>query len=695
MAPRLVPARIGRGRAGAGARAEPLAKGEQTFDTGAHGRGRSTPPRWPTWSTLTRPLDAGPRPDRAGAAGPGRRWCPTGAWPRGSTVVVEGGPGGHLAGPGPGRRALGRRRVGGGGGPRRPGPGRRRRGRHRRRPPGPGGRAAAATSGPPWWPRSSARSTSCVVGAPPAGAHGRRPPAGRPGPRAGHGPGAGRGPGATLGGAAPGAGLEVDLRLTVVDAEWQGLGSGARPPAGPPGHGRGHRSPPGRPAPPGRAVAARRPRPHRASPAASATRSPVGPSSTPTPTPGPTSIGWSTARCGRWVRLMARSAPWWCRAPTGRCWPPGCRPTSRPRCCGPTGWWPARRRPGPTGCTSGQRRREAQGRCPGAGRARARRRPRRPGLRGGGRRGRGVHPPHRDHPARGGAPCPPGARRATSGATRRWPRGSLERVDARAGRPGLARRGLGGGGRRPLRRRPGRRVRRSGAAAGGVRGGAGRARSRRFLAPLPVAVLDRGRPGRPRRRWSTCSGGWACAPWATWPRCRRPTWWPGSGSTARPPTGWPGASTSARPTPGIPPPVLRVEAELDPPAERVDTAAFVAKSLADDLHARLDHLGLACTRVAHPGRDRARRVARAAVAPRGGADPGGHRRPGALAARRVAQRLGRPPPDQRHHPAGPGARRGRGRHRSPARVLGWRDGGRRAGRCGPSPGCRACSAPTR
>ena len=48
----------------------------------------------------------------------------------------------------------------------------------------------------------------------------------------------------------------------------------------------------------------------------------------------------------------------------------------------------------------------------------------------------------------------------------------------------------------------------------------------------------------------------------------------------------------------IPAPVLRVEAELDPPAERVDTAAFVAKALADDLHARLDHLGLACTRVA-------------------------------------------------------------------------------------------------
>jgi protein ImuB len=46
------------------------------------------------------------------------------------------------------------------------------------------------------------------------------------------------------------------------------------------------------------------------------------------------------------------------------------------------------------------------------------------------------------------------------------------------------------------------------------------------------------------------------------------------------------------------PPHLQVEAVLDPPAERVDTAAFVAKSLADELHDRLDRRGLACTRVA-------------------------------------------------------------------------------------------------
>jgi protein ImuB len=46
-----------------------------------------------------------------------------------------------------------------------------------------------------------------------------------------------------------------------------------------------------------------------------------------------------------------------------------------------------------------------------------------------------------------------------------------------------------------------------------------------------------------------------------------------------------------------PPPDLAVQAELDPPAERVDTAAFVAKGLADELHRRLAERGLACTRV--------------------------------------------------------------------------------------------------
>jgi protein ImuB len=47
-----------------------------------------------------------------------------------------------------------------------------------------------------------------------------------------------------------------------------------------------------------------------------------------------------------------------------------------------------------------------------------------------------------------------------------------------------------------------------------------------------------------------------------------------------------------------PPPELAVTAKLDPPAERVDTVAFVAKALADELHEQLAALGLACTMVA-------------------------------------------------------------------------------------------------
>jgi len=46
-----------------------------------------------------------------------------------------------------------------------------------------------------------------------------------------------------------------------------------------------------------------------------------------------------------------------------------------------------------------------------------------------------------------------------------------------------------------------------------------------------------------------------------------------------------------------PPPELGVAAELDPPATRVDVAAFAAKALADELVERLERLGLACTRL--------------------------------------------------------------------------------------------------
>jgi len=47
----------------------------------------------------------------------------------------------------------------------------------------------------------------------------------------------------------------------------------------------------------------------------------------------------------------------------------------------------------------------------------------------------------------------------------------------------------------------------------------------------------------------------------------------------------------------VPPPDLVETAELDPPAERVDVAMFVGKTLADSLLARLGERGLVCTRV--------------------------------------------------------------------------------------------------
>ncbi len=45
------------------------------------------------------------------------------------------------------------------------------------------------------------------------------------------------------------------------------------------------------------------------------------------------------------------------------------------------------------------------------------------------------------------------------------------------------------------------------------------------------------------------------------------------------------------------PPEWNVRAPIDPPAQRVDVVAFVAKSLADELHSRLRAEGVACTRL--------------------------------------------------------------------------------------------------
>jgi hypothetical protein len=143
-----------------------------------------------------------------------------------------------------------------------------------------------------------------------------------------------------------------------------------------------------------------------------------------------------------------------------------------------------------------------------------------------------------------------------------------------------------------------------------------------------------------------------------------------------------------------PPPDLRVVAELDPPAERVDVAAFAAKALADQLVARLERLGLACTRLRVEAETehgetlvRVWRHDLAAGPPRPAGGPAGrrHGRAGPLAARRLARRGRRQPSHRRAHPPGAGARRGRSRPGTPARVLGRADRGRRAGREGARP----------
>ena len=102
---------------------------------------------------------------------------------------------------------------------------------------------------------------------------------------------------------------------------------------------------------------------------------------------------------------------------------------------------------------------------------------------------------------------------------------------------------------------------------------------------------------------------------------------------------------------------LAVEQVCDPPLDRVDTAAFAARALAERFHARLADAGLACTRLAITAvteRDaRLTRVWRCAAP----ADRRRHRRSAALAARRLAHRRPRPARPGRRSTtgAGPGA----------------------------------------
>jgi len=114
--------------------------------------------------------------------------------------------------------------------------------------------------------------------------------------------------------------------------------------------------------------------------------------------------------------------------------------------------------------------------------------------------------------------------------------------------------------------------------------------SRAFLAPLPVAALDRPDLADLLVRLGLRTlGDLAALP----PVDLATRFGPEGARAARLAAGLDEHPRGAR----RPPPDLRVAAELDPPADRVDVAAFTAKTLADELVARLDRLGLACTRL--------------------------------------------------------------------------------------------------
>ena len=122
-----------------------------------------------------------------------------------------------------------------------------------------------------------------------------------------------------------------------------------------------------------------------------------------------------------------------------------------------------------------------------------------------------------------------------------------------------------------------------------------------FLAPLPVSsLLAAGLPDRARRR--------PRPPRPAHPRRRRRRSPPATSPAASVPTACTrtashrGATTARRRT-RSPDADLTARVELDPPAERVETAAFLARGLADELAARLDVRGLAV----HAPADRAPR----------------------------------------------------------------------------------------
>ena len=217
---------------------------------------------------------------------------------------------------------------------------------------------------------------------------------------------------------------------------------------------------------------------------------------------------------------------------------------------------------------------------PGPGGARPRPGPRRPGLRADRRHPRRADPSRGDHPPRPGGLPHPGTVALLRG--RRALAAGPTPSSARRSKPGRGP-GAGGGRRRPLRRRAGRP-----------------GRPPRARHPAGVHARLPGRPA-PRLRWSgrrssTCSAASGCARSGAWRPCParragplRPrasaAWRLASGLDERPPALAP------------PPADLTVSVELDPPADTVAPAAFLARGLAEELHQRLWARGSACTRV--------------------------------------------------------------------------------------------------
>ena len=124
--------------------------------------------------------------------------------------------------------------------------------------------------------------------------------------------------------------------------------------------------------------------------------------------------------------------------------------------------------------------------------------------------------------------------------------------------------------------------------------------SRAFLAAFPISVLDRGDSGAPASGSGELAGILVrlgirtLGDLAALPLPAVLARFGTAGTVAcRLARGLDERPVSAR----TPPPDLAVTAELDPPADRLETVAFVARSLAEELHRELATRGLAATRV--------------------------------------------------------------------------------------------------